>query len=246
MRKSKKIVVLILISLILCLLSFLIYLLLKKFDITNIKTLREFVGKFGSCSWLVFIIIQLVLSVPIFVVPLEDELWVSLSIILFGAKKGFVLSMVGMALTSYILYLLGRVFGVKLANKIVGEKLMKETQSKTKFSSKFSLPFMYLIPFFPHDVLCMISGINKMNSIYFMVVTIIMRSLEIIAICFFGGDFINWKNVSPIEWVILLNLLVIDIMLLFKLKKILERRLEQKNKNCIDNEHESSMNKESN
>ena len=79
-----------------------------------------------------------------------------------------------------------------------------------------------------------------------MVVTIIMRSLEIIAICFFGGDFINWKNVSPIEWVILLNLLVIDIMLLFKLKKILERRLEQKNKNCIDNEHESSMNKESN
>lgn len=228
MRKLKKILILLSIIIVLCSLSLGIYFLFKRFDINNIKTLREFVEKFKEWGWVVFLLTQVVLSVPIFVVPLEDELWVSLSILLFGAKKGFMLSMLGMALTSFILYMLGRVFGVKLAGKIVGEKALKDAQEKTEFTSKFSLPFLYMIPFFPHDVLCMLSGVKKMNGLYFMIITVFMRSFEIIALCFLGGDFINWKSISLIEWIIIINLIVVDILLLFKLKNCIEKRMTEK------------------
>lgn len=228
MRKGKKIFLLILVLVILCSLSLGLYFLLKKFNITNIKTLRDFVEKFKNWGPIIFLITQVVLSVPIFVVPLEDELWVTLSIVLFGAKKGFLLSIAGMALTSLSLYILGRVFGVKLANKIIGEKAFSETQKKTEFSSKFSLPFLYMIPFFPHDVLCMLSGVKKMNGVYFMLVTVFMRSFEIIALCFLGGDVIKWEKITAIQWVIIINLIIVDIILLFKLKNFLEKQINKK------------------
>ena len=123
MRKSRKILLIISIIVVLCLLSFLIYILLDKFNITNVKTLRQFISKFGMWSWVVYLLVQVVISTPIFVMPLEDEMWVSLSILLFGVKQGFVLSVLGMILTSSLLYLIGNKLGVKVAEKIIGEMI---------------------------------------------------------------------------------------------------------------------------
>lgn len=226
--KVKKVFWCVLIILGLCLISFLIYFLLNKFNITSIKTLRNFIKQFGSASWIVFVILEVLLSVPIFVIPFEDELWVTLAIVLFGAKVGCVLSVLAMILTSSVLYLFGRKFGVKLANKIIGEKAVENVQTKLNIKSKFSLPFLYLIPLFPHDILCVTSGISKMNFVYFFIVTLLLRSIEIVAICFFGGELINWASLSGFDWFVLINLLIIDIYLLSKLQKLMEKRAEKK------------------
>ena len=230
MGKLRKILIIVSVILVFCALSVGLYFLLDYLDITNIKTLRKFISKFGPYSWLMFIIIQCIISTPIFVMPLEDELWVTLSILLFGAKKGCIISVCAMILTSSILYLIGRVFGVKLAKRLVGEKCLNEVQQKFSVKSKLSLPFLYLIPFFPHDVLCIISGINKMKFGYFVIVTALMRSLEIVSICFLGGGLINWVSLSVFDWLVLINLLVIDIYLLTKLQKVMEKRLDKTKK----------------
>lgn len=209
-------------------LSFFVYFLLKKFNITSISTLRDFIAQFGGGAWAIFLLTQIVLSVPIFVVPFEDELWVTLSIILFGAKIGFLLSIVGMIAVSSILYFCGNKFGVKLAQKFVGKKELEDVQKKSEIKSALSLPFLYLIPLFPHDILCVTSGINKINFAYFFVVTLLLRSIEIVAICFMGGSLIDWKSLSVFEWLVLSNLAIIDIYLLTKLSKFMEKRLEKK------------------
>lgn len=211
-------------------LSFFVYFLLKQFNITSISTLRDFIAKFGAGAWAVFLITQIVLSVPIFVVPFEDELWVTLAIILFGAKIGFLLSVAGMIAVSSILYFCGNKFGVKLAQKFVGKKELEDVQKKSEIKSALSLPFLYLIPLFPHDILCVTSGINKINFAYFFVVTLLLRSIEIVAICFMGGSLIDWKSLSAFEWLVLSNLAIIDIYLLTKLSKFMEKRLEKNSK----------------
>lgn len=239
-KNFKKILLIFCIIAILCAMSYLVYYLLKKYNITSISTLRKFISKFGGWAWFVFLLAQIVLSVPIFVVPFEDELWVTLSIILFGAKIGFVLSAIAMIAVSSILYLCGNKFGVKLANKVIGADEVDHVSKKFNNKSKLSLPFLYLIPLFPHDVLCVIAGISKLNFVYFFVVTLLMRSLEIVAICFMGGTLIPWSTLSIFEWLVLGNLLIVDIYLLSKLQKYMENKLE-KRKVESKNDHDNTL-----
>lgn len=228
MQKYKKIVLILIVVTSIALFSTLIYLILNSLNITSIKTLREYISGFGASGWAVYIILQVLISTPIFVIPFEDEMWVTLSIILFGVEKGFILSVVGMILTSSALYLLGRKLGVKIANKIVGEEELKRVQNKFDIKNKLSLPFMYLIPCFPHDALCVVSGLSKMKFIYFFIVTLFMRSIEIVSLCFLSNGFIDWKALSTLDWLLTVNLIIIDIYLLKKLSNFMEKRLERK------------------
>ena len=228
MRKSKKILFIVLIVLTLCLVSFLIYFVLDKLNITDVKTLRNFIEKFGVWSWVIYLLVQVIISTPIFVMPLEDELWVTLSILLFGVHKGFVLSVAGMIITSSLLYIIGRKLGVKIASKIIGEEELDKVHNKFDAKNKLSLPFIYLIPFFPHDILCVVAGLSKMKFIYFFFVTLFVRSIEIVSICFLGNGFIDWKSLTVFEWCVVANLALIDVYLMRKLQSYMEKKLDKK------------------
>ena len=247
MRKLKKILILIAVVSIICLISVGLYFLFKKLNITSVSTLRSFVTKFGAWSWVVFILLQVCLSVPIFVIPLEDELWVTLSILLFGTIKGFIISVIGMLLTSSCLYLIGNKLGIKIVEKIMGKKAVEEMQTKYAIKNKLSLPFLYLIPFIPHDSLCVLSGINKLNFLYFVLITLPLRSIEIVAICFLGGDFIIWSELRIFDWLVLINLVIIDIFLLKKLQNHMEKKFNKKTLSTSQiNEKQNDKTKESN
>lgn len=230
MWKKKKVILLFVVILIIALLSAGIYFLLNKFNITDIKTLRNFISKFGTLSWVVFLIAEVILSTIVFVIPFEDELWISLAILLFDVNSGFVLSVVGMILTSSFLYLIGNKLGIKVASKIIGKKELENIQNKYDIKSKHSLPLMYLIPLFPHDSLCVVAGLSKMNFVYFFVVTLIMRSFEIFNLCFFASGVLNLSNLSALDWFCLINLIVIDFYLLLKLKNFIKRKISKKPK----------------
>lgn len=224
---KKKIFLIVLITVLVCLVSLGIYFLLKVLDITNIKSLRNFIGKFGGWGYVVFVILQVLISLPIFVVPFEDEFWVALGIILFGVKWACILSIISMLIISTLLYLMGKCCGEKFLKKLVGEKALMEMQENYAISNKISLPILYMIPLFPHDVLCITSGITKINFPYFFVVTAIMRSLEVVSLCFLGGSLIAWKNLTRFDWIVLANLVIVDIYLLGKLKKYLESKVKK-------------------
>lgn len=228
MRKFKRVVIILAIVLLICALSAGLYFLLDYFNITSVSTLRKFISNFGAWGWLVFLIVEVVISTPLFVIPLEDELWVTLAILLFGAKLGCILSVSAMLISSALLYLFGRTCGFNLIKKFVGEKTLIDVQQKFSVKSKLSLPFLYLIPFFPHDVLCIVAGSSKMSFWYFIIITALMRSIEIISICFLGGGLIKWGELTCFDWLVLANLLIIDIYLLTKLQKYMEKRLENK------------------
>ena len=202
--------------------------MLKKLDITSISNLRTFISKFNGWSWFIFIISQVLISTLIFVIPFEDELWVTLSIILFGAKTGFVLSTIAIMLVSLLLYLLGRNFGTKLASKFVGEETVVSMQNKLEVKGKLSLPFIYFIPFLPHDALCLVAGLSKMNFWYFFVITLLIRPIEILAVCFLGGGIIDWKTLSTFDYLLVTNIAIVDFYLLKKLAHKMESKLQHK------------------
>ena len=63
---------------------------------------------------------------------------------------------------------------------------------------------------------------------YFALVSAIMRSIEIACICFLGSGLIDYAAFSIADWIIVANIIIIDIVMLCKLQKFIENRIENR------------------
>lgn len=205
-----------------------LYLILKACGLDSVDSIRAFVSKFGGWSYVAFFVFQVVTSTFICVIPFEDELLTASALILFGSLKGFLIGSFNMFVTSSIQFVIGRKFCRKIVAKFMGEKSLIKYENYLKVKGEVMLPALYCIPLFPHDSLCILAGMSKIKYWYFAIVTAILRSLEIASICFLGSGIIDYSAFSIFDWIVVINLLVIDAFLLIKLEKFIEKKVESK------------------
>ena len=141
--------------------------------------------------------------------------------ILFGSKVGFFASWAVIFISSSILFFIGDKFGEKLAVKLIGKKELEQAQDFMDTKSKIFLPIVFLLPFLPDDALCIVAGMTRMKYWYFALITFVFRGIDTFIICFLGSA-INWAALTAVEWIIIVNLIVIDIYLILKLQKWIE------------------------
>ncbi|MBQ7797625.1 MAG: TVP38/TMEM64 family protein, partial [Clostridia bacterium] len=163
-----------------------IYLILKACGLTSVNKIRNFISSTGVWGYIVFFLFQVVASTFICIIPFEDELLTSIAIVLFGPVKGFFIASFNMFVTSSLQFVIGRYFCKGLIIKLIGGDGVDKYQNYLKVKGEIMLPILYAIPLFPHDSLCILAGMSKMKYWYFAIVTLIMRSLEIACVCFFG------------------------------------------------------------
>ena len=202
------------------------FLILRAFGLTNIETIRNIITN-SKYAPLVFVLIELVLFVFFCFVPVMETGMITLGMILFGAWKGFLLSSFSCIVSSCILFIIGDKFGEGMARKLIGKSELERAQDIVTHKSKFMLPIFFFIPGFPDDAICLVAGMTKMKFLYFFIVTTICHLLDVAIICFLG-EFINWSTLTPIDWVLLVNILIIDFYLLFKLQRHLEKSSKNK------------------
>ena len=205
-----------------------IYLILIACGLNSIASIRDFVTKTGAWSYVVFFVFQVLTSTFVCIIPFEDELLTGAAIVLFGPIKGFVIASFNMFATSCVQYVIGRYFCKSIVAKIIGGDSVDKYQQTFNTRGMVLLPVLYLIPLFPHDSLCVLSGLAKMRFWYFAIVTLLMRSMEIASLCFLGGGLIDFAGFEIIDWVIIINLLIIDLYLLVKLQKFVDCKIGKK------------------
>ena len=203
------------------------YFLLKAMRLNSVNKIRDFVGGFGAWSYVVFFIFQVVVSTFICIIPFEDELLTVSALVLFGPIKGFVIASINMFITSVIQFLLGRYLCKDLLVKLLGDEAIQKYEKHMMVKGEIILPILYTIPLFPHDSLCILAGTSKMKLWYFSIITLIMRTLEIAIVCFFGSGIIDFGLLTVADWILILNVLIIDIYLIFKLKNYIENKINK-------------------
>lgn len=201
------------------------FFLLRSLGITSVESLRELIENCGTWGWIVFIILFITCVNLLCFVPGTSATFIAVSILLFGAWKGFIISTISVFLGSSIMFLLGNTLGEKAAVKIVGKQSLEQAQKLLDVKSKIFLPLMFLFPIFPDDALCLVAGMTKMKYWYFAIIALIFRTVGIATICFLGGGVINWALLSWVEWVCLINLAIFDIYLIFYLSNKLEKKI---------------------
>lgn len=227
MKKKYKILITLL-----CVITFSIiaYFSLRAVGVTDIESLRSIVDKCGVWGWIVFLILQILITNLLCFIPGTNALFIGAGVALFGSVKAFFICSIGVYISSSIMFVLGRVLGEKVATKIVGEEDLIKAQNLIDVKSKIFLPLMFLFPMFPDDALCFASGMTKMKYWYFALIVFIFRSIGIATICFLGSDFFlnMFLQMNYIEMFMLINLFIIDIYAIIKMSLKLEKKIKEK------------------
>ena len=202
-----------------------LFFVLRACGVTNIDKLREIIASCGAWGWIAFIALFTTCSTLLCFMPGTSATFIGVSILMFGAWKGFAISTISVFLSSSLMFFIGHYFGEKAAIKLVGKESLEKAQNLIDVKSKMLLPLMFLFPVFPDDALCMVAGMTKMRYWYFAIVVAIFRSIGIASICFLGSGFINWTELSLVDWFVLITCCLVWIFNIFKYQHKIEKKL---------------------
>ena len=205
-----------------------IYFILRACGVTNIDKLREIIARCGAWGWIAFIALFTACSTLLCFMPGTSATFIGVSIVMFGAWKGFAVSTISVFLASSLMFFIGNHFGEKAAIKLVGKESLEKAQNLIDVKSKMLLPLMFLFPVFPDDALCMVAGMTKMRFWYFAVVVAIFRTIGIASICFLGSGLINWAELSLVDWFMLITCCLVWIFAIFKYQHKIEKFITRK------------------
>ena len=203
-----------LLAFVLCFAYFIVkYNLYDRFN--SIEEIREFVASKGKYSVPIFIIVQFLQVVAI---PLLGMLTIGAGVALFGPFYGAILSIIGIFVGSLLAFFIGKVLGYKVAAWIVGEETLDKWLDRIKGKDKLLLTAMFILPFFPDDVLCFVAGLSTMSWQFFTIMTFITRVITVFACSYsLNGSIIpfnTWWGLTL--WAVVIVAVVVGMILLYK------------------------------
>ena len=172
-----------------------------------IKPIVESTGFFG---YIIFILLNIIITTLMTFVPGMTFTFTLLAVQLFGTLPGFIVSAIACFLSSLVKFIIGDKLGEPFITVLV--------------------PVMLAFPFFPDDAICMISGMTKMKFWYFAIVAAITRTIGVGVTAFLGGDIIDYSSFSILDWFLFINIIIIDVVLIWKLSTIIENLIKKKDK----------------
>ncbi|MDR3319286.1 MAG: TVP38/TMEM64 family protein [Clostridiales bacterium] len=168
-------------------------------DLSNIELIKSFILSTGPWGKVVFILLTIlqtvVLPIPALVVSLVGTA-------LYGRLEGFIYCTVGVMIGTVICFYIGRLFGPKIVNWIVGEEKTTKYRDILNNKGRFVFILMMLFPAFPDDILCMVAGLTTMKFGYFFIVTLLTRPVMLAFYSFFGtGEVIPFGGWGIWVWI---------------------------------------------
>ena len=171
------------------------YLLLRSLGIFSMtrEEFRDLMAGYGAWAPLAFI---LATFLQVTFVPIPSTVTILGGAYLFGAWLSFLYSYLGLLLGGTAAFFLGRLLGKPFVLWLSGDAERVEGLL-TRFRSRglVLLFFMFLLPLFPDDLLCMIAGLLPISFPVFLLMQLLTRATSIGAtLLFFSGELIPYEG----------------------------------------------------
>ena len=180
-------------------------------------------------GWVLFILLQTVLSMLLCAIPGAAMAFTLLSMTIYTEPwQAFIISFVAMLIASFSLYTVGRIGGYKICVKLMGEKDCERSLTLLRNKGTVYFPLLMAFPTFPDEALTMIAGTLKMSLKWFVPSIFIARGIGIAAITFGLSSIPFDKFTTPFHWIIFILLCAALIVGVFyaahKLNVLMEKR----------------------
>lgn len=182
------------------------------------ESLRTYVESFGAWAPLAFFALQFL---QVIFAPIPGAVTTVVGGMLFGFWKGLLLSISAVFFGSVCAFLLGRLFGRPLAERIASKETVEKYMSTVTLRQRVMLFLMFLLPFFPDDVICIIAGFSAMKLRTFMLIVLFSRPWGFAIFSFLGT---NALSLPFWAWVIIGFLAVAIVILAMKYAPLIEER----------------------
>ncbi len=150
----------------------------------QIQAFSDYLDQFGSFSWIIMIIIEMV-QIVVAVVP--GGITETAAGFLFGPVGGTLLSVVAIFLAYSLVFILVKHFGIKLVALFIDPKKIDEIKfinNETKL--RRTVFILYLIPALPKDTFTYFFSLTRIRWLDFITLSLIGRLPTLVATICFG------------------------------------------------------------
>lgn len=127
--------------------------------VTDREWIRATVASYGGAAPLVFIGLQ---AAQVLAAPVPGEATGLIGGYLFGTLLGFVYSSIGLTVGSLINFGVGRVLGERFVRRLIPAETVDRIDRLVNRQGIIALFFMFVIPGFPKDYLCLALGLTAL------------------------------------------------------------------------------------
>ena len=186
-EKLKKYLKILVVLLVIAGISVGLYFLLRSLGYTDVDKLKAFLQKTGAWAIIVYIALRVVMTIFLSFMPACSMMFDLLSLATFSYLPPpliFLICFASVVITSVVMDLIGRFGGNKAIVKILGQEDYDEAKGLVQEKGMVYVPVMYLLPIFPDDAICMVSGATKMNFWVHLLEIILCRGIGCATIIF--------------------------------------------------------------
>lgn len=195
----------------------LLYLILYLFGWTKLtqEQLQAYVVSTGAIAPLIYLLISFL---QVTFIPVPGALTILAGNYVFGAFQAFVYSYLGMLAGGMFAFFLGKTVGRPFVNWVVGDsKKVDEWLKKLKGRQNVILFFMFLLPFFPDDILCTVAGLLPMSYGGFFIMQAITRATSVgFTLLLMSGEIIPYHGWGLAVLVVIGALCIVAFILSMK------------------------------
>jgi len=182
--------------------------------------LREYVMSIGALAPLAFFFLQFF---QVVLAPIPGNITTVAGGMLFGFLNAFLISIAAVFLGSISAFMLGKMFGRPLVERIAGKKLVEKYMTSVSSRQRIVLILMFLLPFFPDDMLCLIAGLSPMRLRKFSLIVITTRPWGLLFSALVGSGFIKMPEWG---WITLIVIVAVLFVLSLKYAPLIEERIK--------------------
>lgn len=154
---------------------------------------NELLEKLGIIGHIVFIFLQITQTIyPIIPMGLTNVI----GNLVFGTWLGFLCNVTGMLIGSSINFYLGRRFGESVVKAFISDEQYEKYISKIGDSKAFERLIIigFILPLFPDDIFCMISGMSKLTFKRFFILVLLCRPISLFVFTYAWAEIIRFAS----------------------------------------------------
>lgn len=185
------------------------------------ENVRDWVKSFGAWAPLAFFALQFI---QVIFSPIPGSVTTIAGGMMFGFFYGFLLSLGAIVLGSIAAFLLGKAFGRPLVEKIAGKAVVEKYMISVSSRQRVVLIMMFILPFFPDDLLCLIAGLSAMRVPQFTLLMILTRPWGLLFSALVGSGLLN---IPSWGWIIIGVAAIVLFVLSLKYAPAIEERIKQ-------------------
>lgn len=159
---------------------------LSMFD--SIDELQAFISGYGVWAPLVFFFLQVI---QVILAPIPGSVTTLFGGIFFGFWKSVIISVAAVFTGSIILFLFAKYLGRPLVTRMIGEKRVEKYMKNISARQFWVLFMMFLMPFFPDDVLCLMAGLTAIRFPGFALMVLVTRPWGLVFSALVGSGAIS-------------------------------------------------------